>query len=363
MKFAPQNLSPFHNDILQETLLGRLCGQPELFRDRYLILRMLGRGGFGATFLARDALLPGQPLCAIKLLCPRISEIDALETARRRFRREAKTLSALGSHSQIPRLLDYFTIGEDFYLVQEYIRGMTLARLVRRYGPQSELVVTRFLREMLVLLQYVHNTGVIHRDIKPQNIIRCQDDGRLVLIDFGAVKEQLVEALGFSSKNITTHFVGTVGFAPPEQYTLRPVFASDIYALGVTSLYLLTGKAPLDFSSDRAGVLQWRERVQVSNGFALILDKMLQPSLQERYQLVLPIIKALDRAKAQADLSDCMSLQSGTTPSTPLDSPDEENNPRRPSSITKTAKAIRDWKQRQEKKRKKSHRDRSDSLA
>jgi len=358
MKFAPQNLSSFHNDILQETLLGRLCNTPELFRDRYSIVRMIGRGGFGATFLARDTLLPGQPLCAIKLLCPRISEMNALDTARRRFRREAKTLGALGSHSQIPQLLEYFTLGEDFYLVQEYIRGMTLARLVRRYGPQSELVVTRFLREMLVLLQYVHSTGVIHRDIKPQNIIRCQDDGRLVLIDFGAVKEQLVEALGFSSKNITTHFVGTVGFAPPEQYTLRPVFASDIYALGVTTLYLLTGKAPLDFQNDRSGTLQWREKVQVSKPLGRILDKMLQPSLQERYQLVLPILKALDVDISHSNLSDCMSAQENPT-TTKQSSQFENPPPRRPSSITKTAKAIRDWKQRQESKRT----NRSDSSA
>lgn len=350
MKFAPQNLSSFHNDVLQETLLGRLCNKPELFRDRYLIVRMIGRGGFGATFLARDITLPSQPLCAIKLLCPRISNQDALDTARRRFRREAKTLAALGSHSQIPQLLDYFTLGEDFYLVQEYIRGMTLARLVRRYGPQSELVAVRFLREMLALLQYVHSAGVIHRDVKPQNIIRCQDDNRLVLIDFGAVKEQLVEALGFSSKSLTTHFVGTVGFAPPEQYTLRPVFASDIYALGVTTLYVLTGKAPLEFQGDRSGVLNWQDKVQISRPLAKILDKMLQPSLQERYQLVLPILKAIDSDIFHNNVSN----YSNHPPKQPKITPQaaiEDPRPRRPSSITQTAKAIRDWKKRQEQKR------------
>ncbi|MEC4803938.1 MAG: serine/threonine-protein kinase [Jaaginema sp. PMC 1079.18] len=351
MNFAPQNLSSFHNDILQETLLGRLCNKSELFRDRYLILRMIGRGGFGATFLARDIQLPGQPLCAIKLLCPRIGEMNALETARRRFRREAKTLGALGSHSQIPQLLDYFTLGEDFYLVQEYVRGMTLARLVRRYGPQSELVAVRFLREMLVLLQYVHSTGVIHRDVKPQNIIRCQDDNRLVLIDFGAVKEQLVESLGFSSKNLTTHFVGTVGFAPPEQYSLRPVFASDIYALGVTTLYVLTGKAPLEFQGDRSGVLNWQDKVKVSKPLAKILERMLQPSLQERYQLVLPILKAIDSEifrdsfsnRTQSSAQESVSMSQATL---------EEPLPRRPSSLAKTAKAIRDWKKRQAQKHK-----------
>ncbi|MDY7015503.1 MAG: serine/threonine-protein kinase, partial [Cyanobacteriota bacterium] len=291
MNFPPDNLSAFHNDVFQNTQLGKLCGQNDRFRDRYSILRLLGRGGFGVTFLARDWVLPGQPLCVIKQLCPRVGNLHALETARWRFQREARMLSLLGSHSQIPSLLDYFVVEEEFYLVQEYVRGMTLARLIRRYGCQSEITVKRWLREMLILLDYVHNDGVIHRDIKPQNIIRCQDDGRLVLIDFGAVKEQLVKVLEMSSKCTTTHFVGTMGFAPPEQFALRPVYGSDLYALGVTCLYLLTGKAPLDLNGDRAlGELQWRDRVQLSKPFGAILDKMLQPSLRKRYDSAAEIL-------------------------------------------------------------------------
>jgi len=350
MTFPATNVSPFHNDVLNETLLGRLCGQKQLFRDRYLVLRMLGRGGFGVTFLARDLRLPGKPLCVIKQLCPRVSELPALETARKRFQREAKTLAALGSHSQIPHLLDYFTVAEEFYLVQEYIRGMTIARLVRRYGCQSEVMVRRWLRELLILLQYIHANGVIHRDIKPQNIIRAQADGRFVLIDFGAVKEQLLPSGQFSSRNITTHFVGTVGFAPPEQFTLRPVYASDIYALGVTCLYLLTGKAPLEFSSDRkTGELQWRDRVTVSPSFARVLTKMLKPSLRDRYQSVLPILQNLDRSFERHDrnLSQCMNLQS---PGQGQATDKSGDSPERLSSIAKTARAIRAWNAHRAKK-------------
>ncbi|MGK7927703.1 MAG: protein kinase [Spirulina sp.] len=345
MSFPPANLSQFHNDIFSQTQLGQLCGSEELFRDRYLILRMLGRGGFGVTFLARDLSLPGRPFCAIKQLCPRVSEQKALETARRRFHREAKILAALGTHSRIPMLLDYFVLGDEFYLVQEYIKGATLARLVRRQGCQSEITVKRILREMLDLLKYVHDQGVIHRDIKPQNIILSQDR-RLVLIDFGAVKHQLVQASESSTRGVTTHFVGTVGFAPPEQFSLRPVFASDIYALGVTSLYLLTGKAPLDFKTNpRTGKLQWQERVEVGKILASILDKMLEPSLERRYQSVEEIIDDLDLASPQDNLSQCMSLK----PLTPLESQprDKATGSQRPlSEKERLARSIRHRKSR-----------------
>ncbi len=347
MVFPPSNLSQFHNDVLRETLLGQLCGKKELFRDRYLVLRMLGRGGFGVTFLAQDFQLPGRPFCVIKQLCPRVSEQKALETARRRFKREAATLAALGSHSQIPLLLDYFTIDEDFYLVQEYVRGMTLARLVRRQGCQPERVVKRILREITLLLGYIHERGTIHRDVKPQNVILCQD-GRLVLIDFGAVKEQLMRMVETTTQ-ATTHFVGTVGFAPPEQFSLRPVYASDLYALGVTCLYLLTGKAPLDFKSDRrTGELQWRDRVELSAPFAQVLTKMLKPSLQERYSSAPEILRDLDRIAPQDDLAQCLTTSAPPrSPATEQPEPAEVvSGPHHNAQIARTARAIRDWKAR-----------------
>ncbi len=355
MAFPPSNLSQFHNDVFRETLLGQLCGKKQLFRDRYLVLRMLGRGGFGVTFLAQDFQLPGRPFCVIKQLCPRVNEPKALDTARRRFKREAKTLAALGSHSQIPLLLDYFVLDEDFYLVQEYVRGMTLARLVRRQGCQPERVVKRSLRELVVLLDYIHARGVIHRDVKPQNVILCQD-GRLVLIDFGAVKEQLMRIAENTTRATTTHFVGTVGFAPPEQFSLRPVYASDLYALGVTCLYLLTGKAPLDFQSDRrTGELHWQDRIEVSKPFAQVLAKLLKPALHDRYSTAAEILSDLDRIAPQDDLAQCLT----TSPAPPASrepeptvdpgaatAADSRAEPRYRPQVVQTARAIRDWKAR-----------------
>jgi serine/threonine-protein kinase len=362
MNFAPGNLSSFHCDVLQQTQLGQLCGKQQLFRDRYEVLRMLGRGGFGVTFLARDRSLPGEPLCVIKQLCPKISEPSALENARKRFEREAKTLGQLGSHSQIPMLLDYFVAEGEFYLVQEYVHGATLARLIRRTGCVSEKAAKRFLREMLPPLQYIHKRQVIHRDIKPQNIIRCHEDGRLVLIDFGAVKEQIAQAGDSSLKMPTTHFIGTMGFAPPEQFSLRPVFASDIYALGVTCLYLLTGKAPLDFDTDRkTGELKWQDNLQLSQSFAQILSKMLKISLEERYQSAEAILEALDRESPQDNLALCLVRRNQLT----QDEAASDNQSSANSHHTPTAKlavAIRDWKNRRQEKQQQSKREKKKKL-
>ncbi|HEY9672143.1 MAG TPA: serine/threonine-protein kinase [Waterburya sp.] len=362
MNFAPGNLSSFHSDVLQQTQLGQLCGQPQLFRDRYEILRMLGRGGFGVTFLARDVSLPGEPFCVIKQLCPKVTDAAALETAQKRFEREAKILGRLGSHSQIPRLLNYFVADGEFYLVQEYVRGSTMARLVRRSGCFSEEQVKRFLREMLHLLHYVHKQQVIHRDIKPQNIIRCQDDGRLVLIDFGAVKEQIAQAGDTSVKAPTTHFIGTVGFAPPEQFSLRPVFGSDIYALGITCLYLLTGKAPLDFDSDRqTGELLWQSSVQVGEVFAKILSKMLKISLQDRYQSVGPIIRALEQESSTDNLSSYMLFRRQPERDSAL-SQDDSSSQNQHSPAAKAAIAIRDWKYRVQARQQQRHKEKINNL-
>lgn len=360
MNFPPTNLSSFHSDVLQQTELGQLCGQQMLFRDRYEILRMLGRGGFGVTFLAKDVGLPGEPLCVIKQLCPKFTEPAALENARKRFEREAKTLAKLGNHSQIPMLFDYFVADGEFYLVQEYIHGSTLARLVRRRGCVSEKAVRRFLLEMLPLLQYIHNQQVIHRDIKPQNILRCKDDGRLVLIDFGAVKEQMAQAGDSSMKMPTTHFIGTVGFAPPEQFALRPVFGSDIYALGITCLYLLTGKGPLDFDTDRkTGELLWQDAVQVSKPFGQILGRMLKISLQDRYKSASSIMRSLNQESPHSDLANCLVKQNQ-----PLseDSASDSSSGNSPSPAAKAAIAIRDWKYRMQAREEQRNRDKINKL-
>lgn len=338
MNRSVTDLSNFRADVRDQTCLGQLCGSGQRFHDRYEILKILGRGGFGITFLARDVSLPGQPLCVIKQLCPKVNDAAALHQARKRFEQEAATLSKLGSHAQIPQLLNYFETAGEFYLVQEYVSGHTLTKVIKRYGPFSEVGVKQFLKEFLPLLQYVHKNRVIHRDIKPPNLIRCRDDGRLVLIDFGAVKEQITQGSDSSAKS--TQFVGTVGFAPPEQLAARPIYSSDIYALGITCLYLLSGKTPLEFDYEfLTGDVRWSEYVSVSEHFGTVLSKMLKVSPQDRFQSVDEVIRSLELEPYFDNLVHCMNIKPKPFPHPAAEASDDSYVP----PMARTAMAIRDW--------------------
>jgi serine/threonine protein kinase, bacterial len=287
-----------HPENLIDTELCQACGSKLLLDDRFRILHALGQGGFGATFLARNEKLPGQPSVVIKQLRPSATAPHVLQMARDLFEREARTLGKIGNHPQIPQLLDYFEANQEFYLVQEYVSGATLQQEVKRSGqPFSEGGVKQFLSEILPVLQYIHSHQVIHRDIKPANLIRRSHDCKLVLIDFGAVKNQVNAMTASLSEQtaLTSYAIGTPGFAPPEQMAMRPVYASDIYALGVTCIYLLTGKSPKDLDYDPAtGELIWQRQVQVSPHFEGVLKKMLEVSVRHRYQTANDVLRALD---------------------------------------------------------------------
>ncbi|MEG3858873.1 serine/threonine-protein kinase [Microcoleus sp. herbarium12] len=323
------------------------CGARLLLRARYRVIEPLGQGGFGATFLAKDISLPGQPSCVVKQLRPSSSSPRVLEMARELFKREAKTLGQLGDHPQVPRLLDYFETEQQFYLVQEYVKGSTLKQEVKQAGRFNESDVKNFLLEILSVVQYVHSQGVIHRDIKPANIIRRSQDNHLVLIDFGAVKDQVSQTilLDPADQSANTKFsVGTFSFAPPEQMALRPIFASDIYALGMTCLYLLTGKSPKDLDFDGVtGEIVWHPHVQVSPDFARILDKMLKPIVSHRFQSAADVVKALNGEFEDADLCDGLATQfnaGGRTVEEPTIFNDDGTSWPSPQS-----KSSQDWRQ------------------
>ncbi len=325
--------------------LCQSCGLSLLMNGRYRVLQALGQGGFGATYLARDEKLPGQPNCVIKQLRPNATAPHVMQMARELFEREAQTLGRIGNHPQVPRLLDYFEACQEFYLVQEYVSGATLQQEVKRNGPLSEAGVKQFLSEILPVVEYLHNTQVIHRDIKPANMIRRSHDKKLVLIDFGAVKNHVSSVVTNASEHtaFTSYAIGTPGFAPPEQMAMRPVFASDIYALGVTCIYLLTGKSPKDLRYDPAtGELMWLQQVHISEHFAQVLQKMLEVSVRHRYQSAPEVFRDLDLEPYLDSLAGSLNSVSNRPATAPTRKPEKDGGM---SPMQRTALAIRSRQQ------------------
>ena len=328
----------------------KACGSKLILRERYLIAKSLGQGGFGATFLAIDLSLPGKPCCVVKQLRPSTTVPNLFQMARELFEREAQTLGRIGNHPQVPRLLDYFEDNQQFYLVQEYVRGHNLQQEVKQNGPFSEAGARQFLSEILPMIQYIHSQQVIHRDIKPANLIRREQDRKLVLIDFGAVKNKVNTTAAANSSDqtaLTSFAVGTPGFAPPEQMAMRPVYASDIYALGVTCIYLLTAKSPKDLDyNPSTGEMVWEKYVSISQHFADVLRKMLEVSVRHRYQSVEDVLNALEMEPYLDSLAKGLVSKSNTnnkstdhllTDSSDLGDSQDTN----PSATSKLAMAIR----------------------
>ncbi|MEG4117252.1 serine/threonine-protein kinase [Microcoleus sp. N9_B4] len=301
----PQNYFPDLDDSsLLKTVQQKFCttcGMPLILGGRYLPVRLLGQGGFGAAFLARDRYTPAMRQCVAKLLQPSVSLTPPqLKIAQTLFEREAAVLEELGNeHSQIPSLLAFFELtvtslqpgknDQFFYLVQEFIDGTNLEDEVAVKGRFSEAETVEVLREILKVLDFVHSRGSIHRDIKPANIMRGKN-GRLYLLDFGAVK-QVTQSVG-SAKASTGIY--SLGYAPPEQMSGQEVYpATDLYALAVTCITLLSGLQPTELFDSYRNEWNWHSRVQVSSRLAHVLDRMLLSAPSQRFQSASEVEAAL----------------------------------------------------------------------
>ncbi|AFZ21799.1 protein kinase domain-containing protein [Allocoleopsis franciscana] len=269
---------------------------------RYTIVKHLGGGGFGQTYLAEDLQLPGNPICVVKQLQPRSTNPLALKIAKRLFDREAQVLYKLGNHDQIPRLLAHFEQKQEFYLVQEFIEGHDLKQELQLGKRLSETQVIAICQELLNILEFVHQQDVIHRDIKPANIIRRKHDGKLVLIDFGAVKEVTNHSVNSEGHSSLTVAIGSPGYMPNEQLRGKPQFCSDIYAVGMLGIQGLTGVLPSQLPEDPKTLeIIWRDQwhpnklpqqVQTNSELADVLDQMVRYDYRQRYQTATDALQA-----------------------------------------------------------------------
>ncbi|MEH1863876.1 MAG: serine/threonine protein kinase [Nostoc sp.] len=256
----------------------------KLLDHRYQVIRVLAMGGFGQTYIAQDTRRPGNPICVVKHLKPG-TDPRVFDTAKRLFNSEAETLEKLGNHDQIPRLLAYFDENQEFYLVQEYIEGHTLAEELTPGKRWSESQVIQLLQEVLEILEFVHSQGVIHRDIKPDNIIRRASDNKLVLVDFGAVKQLRTQMVIVGGQASATVVIGTPGYMPTEQGQGKPRPNSDIYSLGIIAIQALTGLLPTALQEDpETGEIIWQQSINVNYRLAAVLTKMVRYHFKDRYQ-------------------------------------------------------------------------------
>jgi len=263
---------------------------------RYKIISQLGSGGFGRTFLAEDLHLPGCPQCVVKQLKPQTSASETMGMARRLFDTEAEVLYQLGNHDQIPRLLAHFEDNEEFYLAQEFIEGEPLTKELVKGQPWMQDRVIELLQDILQVLTFVHEQQVIHRDLKPPNLIRRRSDGKIVLIDFGAVKQVSSQVVHpeTGETNITIS-IGTKGYMPNEQLAGTPRFSSDVYAVGMIGIQALVGIHPKRLGEDpQTGEIVWRDRApHVSPELADIIDKMVSYDFRDRYPTASQALEAL----------------------------------------------------------------------
>lgn len=269
-----------------------------LLHQRYRLLKPLGQGGFGRTFLACDEQQSTKFFCVVKqLLCngyhPQATEL---------FRQKAQRLAEISEHPQIPQLLNHFEQDGQLFIVQEWIDGSTLEQeaLEQPFGEED---VWMLLRELLPVLHYLHDRNIIHRDIKPANIIRrCKRDADrhahlFVLVDFGAAKQ----VGDVSSETV----IGSAEYAAPEQIRGRAVFASDLYSLGVTCLHLLTRISPFDLYDVGDAMWKWEAYLMqpVSAALKHMLCTLVQPALRRRYQSAAEALAALEASSQQMNQS------------------------------------------------------------
>ncbi len=266
-----------------------------IVQNRYRIQRVLGQGGFGRTYLAEDTNRFNE-VCVLKEFEPRSQGAKHAQKAEELFTREAKVLHQL-QHPQIPQFRELFQVKtqnrELFFLVQDYVEGKTYEELLNDRQNQhltfSEAEAVQLLQQLLPVLEYIHRSGIVHRDISPDNIILRRWDQKPVLIDFGVVKAAATQAV-HSGQTL----VGKPGYAPVEQLhkgTAEP--SSDLYALAVTIVVLLTGREAQSLFDPRDLTCKWKQYTSVSTLFAQVIDRMLSNRPSDRYHSAREVLDAL----------------------------------------------------------------------
>ncbi len=283
-----------------------------VLQNRYRIIQILGQGGFGRTYLAEDQRRFNE-LCAIKELISTASSASVWEKAQELFYREAAILYQI-EHPQVPKFRERFEQDQRLFLVEDYVAGQTYRTLLtekQAVGQTfTEPEIFDLIQSLLPVLEHIHSRGIIHRDISPENIILRDSDGKPVLIDFGVVKE-LATRLQSPDSPMPVTSVGKLGYSPSEQVQTGGAYpSSDLYALAVSAIVLLTGREPRDLFDENQLTWNWQRWAQVNPRFAQVLHRMLNPIPSDRYQTAADVSQALQSLQqSPAPTPDVSNLQ------------------------------------------------------
>ena len=266
----------------------------ETLNKRYFVVSLLGSGLYGKTYLAEDGQAKGDSRRVIKEFEPKAKDILSLRKAKYLFAREIKILNILGRSDRIPNLLGHFREGNKFYLVHQFIDGTDLASELGQGKTWNAKRVVELLKEILEIVEVAHQEKVIHQDIKPSNIIRRKSDGRLMLIDFGSVKKLNNQMANAEGKTQLTVPIGTEGYIAPEQKSIKPRLASDIYGVGMIGIYALTGVEPKDIPLDGdTEAVEWHSLISTDETLTKVLNRMVAPDFRQRYKSASEALKTV----------------------------------------------------------------------
>ncbi len=261
-----------------------------ILRSHYKIVKILGSGKLGITYLAVDLDLINSPLYVVKNIQFNSNSLTISPLLDKLFEIQVSIADRVGQHPQIPALVAKFSENGNRYLVREYIEGELLSQELKAGDNWSQTQVFDFLIDLVGILCFLHSCNYIHQDINPHNIIRCNDDGRFNLIGFSSVKD-----LGYSWKNMSDHLdlhFNDANYIPYEQEQNLSQFNSDIYAVGVIAIQALTGKFPVDKDPDSYEI-EWQEDVDIDHQLKKIIDRMVRPDYRHRYQSAVKVLEDL----------------------------------------------------------------------
>ena len=278
------------NSASQDTNPENMMHVPgSIIGNRYQIIQKLGRSETGKTYLAKDLQAKVDGRCVVEQLSLDCNNEANWRIIKQHLLNEIAVLERLGDHPQIPQFHDHFTENKQFYLVREYIDGDNLQQEVER-KLFNEADTICLIQDALRILDFIHKTNVIHRDVQPVHLIRRKQDNKFVLIDFAAIREIESTAINLQGELIFEPPNGNWSYIPPEQKAGQSNFSSDIYALGKTAIYALTGTSPQELEQAH---LDWRSHCQISPKLEAILSKMISPEIEYRYGSALDVLNDL----------------------------------------------------------------------